>query len=99
MNMNTKEHSFSPRGPIIVFSALIFLTLATVLLSGLDVGNAGALLIAMSVAAVKAGLVLYFFMHLNHEPLIFKLFVALAFVTLATLFLLTFSDYAFRGIA
>jgi len=43
--------------------------------------------------------VLYFFMHLNHEPLIFKLFVALAFVTLATLFLLTFSDYAFRGIA
>jgi cytochrome c oxidase subunit 4 len=99
MNMNTKEQSFSPRGPVLVFSALIVLTLATVLLSGLDVGNTGALLIAMSVASVKAGLVLYFFMHLNHEPLIFKLFVALAFVTLATLFLLTFSDYAFRGIA
>ena len=97
--MNTKEQSFSPRGPVLVFSALIVLTLATVLLSGLDVGNTGALLIAMSVASVKAGLVLYFFMHLNHEPLIFKLFVALAFVTPATLFLLTFSDYAFRGIA
>ncbi|MBT3575829.1 MAG: cytochrome-c oxidase [Candidatus Marinimicrobia bacterium] len=97
--MNSNEQTFSPRGPIIVFSALIFLTIATVMLSGLDIGNIGALIIAMSVASVKAGLVLYFFMHLNHEPLIFKLFVALAFVTLATLFLLTFSDYAFRGIA
>jgi len=99
MNMNTTESSFSPRVPIIVFSALILLTISTVLLSGLDVGNTGALLMAMGVASVKAGLVLYFFMHLNHEPLIFKLFVVLAFVTLATLFLLTFSDYAFRGIA
>ena len=52
--MNTKEQSFSPRGPVLVFSALIVLTLATVLLSGLDVGNTGALLIAMSVASVKA---------------------------------------------
>ena len=70
-----------------------------VLLSGLDVGNTGALLIAMFVASVKAGLVLYFFMHLNHEPLIFKLFLGVAFFTLLAIFVLTFSDYSFRVIS
>jgi len=82
-----------------VFVALIILTIATVLLSGLDVGNTGALLIAMSVASIKAGLVLYFFMHLNHEPLIFKLFLGVAFFTLLAIFVLTFSDYSFRVIS
>jgi len=72
--MNNHEQTQSPRLPIIVFVALILLTISTVLLSGLEVGNTAALLIAMSVASIKAGLVLYFFMHLNHEPLIFKLF-------------------------
>ena len=81
-----------------VFAALIFLTVATVLLSGLDIGNTGALLIAMSVASTKAALVLYFFMHLNHEPLIFKLFLGVAFFTLLAIFVLTFSDYGFRVI-
>lgn len=98
-NSHSADHVFNPRGPIIVFFALIVLTVLTVLLSGIDVGNTTALIIAMGVASAKASLVLYYFMHLNHEPLIFKLFVALAFVTLATLFILTFSDYAFRGIA
>ncbi|NQV42396.1 MAG: cytochrome C oxidase subunit IV family protein [Candidatus Marinimicrobia bacterium] len=96
--MNTHEQSLSPRTPIMVFGALIFLTLATVLLSGLDVGNTGALIIAMSVASIKAALVLYFFMHLNHEPLIFKLFLGVAFFTLLAIFVLTFSDYSFRVI-
>jgi len=97
--MNTTEQSLSPRVPIMVFGALIILTIATVLLSGLDVGNTGALLIAMFVASVKAGLVLYFFMHLNHEPLIFKLFLGVAFFTLLAIFVLTFSDYSFRVIS
>lgn len=97
--MNTSEQALSPRLPIMVFVALIILTIATVLLSGLDVGNTGALLIAMSVASIKAGLVLYFFMHLNHEPLIFKLFLGVAFFTLLAIFVLTFSDYSFRVIS
>lgn len=99
--MNTPlstEQSTSPRIPTIVYTALIFLTIATVLLSGLDVSNAGAVIIAMAVASIKAGLVLYFFMHLNHEPLIFKLFLGVAFFTLLAIFVLTFSDYTFRVI-
>ncbi|NQV50870.1 MAG: cytochrome C oxidase subunit IV family protein [Candidatus Marinimicrobia bacterium] len=97
--MNTHEQTQSPRLPIIVFAALILLTISTVLLSGLDVGNTTSLLIAMAVASMKAGLVLYFFMHLNHEPLIFKLFLGVAFFTLLAIFVLTFSDYSFRVLA
>ncbi len=97
--MNTHEQTQSPRLPILVFGGLIILTILTVMLAGLDVSNTGALLIAMSVAFVKAALVLYYFMHLNHEPLIFKLFLGVAFFTLLAIFVLTFSDYSFRVIA
>ncbi len=97
--MNTHEQTQSFRLPILVFAGLIVLTVLTVLLSGLDVGNMGALLIAMSLASIKASLVLYYFMHLNHEPLIFKLFLGVAFLTLLVIFVLTFSDYSFRVIA
>lgn len=96
--MNPSEQTFSPRTPILVFVGLILLTIVTVLLAGLDVSNLGALLIAMSVASLKAALVLYYFMHLNHEPLIFKLFLGVAFFTLLAIFVLTFSDYSFRVI-
>jgi cytochrome c oxidase subunit 4 len=96
--MNTNDQTFSPRIPIMVFGALIFLTIATVMLSGINVGNTGAVVIAMAVASLKAALVLYFFMHLNHEPLIFKLFLGVAFFTLLAIFVLTFSDYSFRVI-
>lgn len=99
MNMNSTEQAFSPRTPILVFLGLIVLTIATVLLAGLDVSNTGALMIAMSVASLKAALVLYYFMHLNHEPLIFKLFLGVAFFTLLAIFVLTFSDYSFRVIS
>ena len=87
------------RSPVLVFIGLIILTVLTVLLAGLDVSNTSALLIAMSVASLKAALVLYFFMHLNHEPLIFKLFLGVAFFTLLAIFILTFSDYSFRVIS
>jgi cytochrome c oxidase subunit 4 len=97
--MNTHKEIFNYRTPVIVFSALILLTLLTVATSSLALGETGSIMLAMFIASVKGSLVLIFFMHLNHEPLIFKLFVALAFVTLATLFVLTFADYAFRGVS
>ena len=97
--MNTTDQTLSFKNPILVYVALIALTILTVLLSGLGLGNAGEVIIAMAVASIKAGLVLYFFMHLNHEPLIFKLFLGVAFFTLLAIFVLTFSDYTFRVIA
>ena len=84
--------------PLIIFALLITLTITTVLLSGLNVGDTGALLIALFLASLKGYLVLTYFMHLNHEPLIFKLFLGVAFFTLLAIFVLTFSDYSFREV-
>ena len=97
--MNAHEQTQNYRLPILVYVGLVLLTIVTVLLSGLDVSNTGGVIIALSVASIKAALVLYFFMHLNHEPLIFKLFLGVAFFTLLAIFVLTFSDYSFRVIA
>lgn len=97
--MSTHEQAFNYRTPLIVFALLIGLTILTVLSSTLGLGDASSIILAMLIASIKGSLVLVFFMHLNHEPLIFKLFVALAFVTLFTLFLLTYADYGFRGMS
>lgn len=97
--MTSQEHAFRPRLALGVFGALVVLTLLTVFLSGINDSEAVAVLIAMIVASMKASLVLVFFMHLNHEPLIFKIFLGIAFFTLLIIFVLTFSDYVFRGIA
>lgn len=91
--------SINVLNPAIVFIALVLLTIATVLLSGINVSDTTALIIALSVASIKAALVLTYFMHLNHEPLIFKLFLGVAFFTLLAIFVLTFSDYSFREIS
>jgi cytochrome c oxidase subunit 4 len=90
-------HEISNKTPILVFIELLFLTLLTVGLSGIDVSNTTALIIAFSIATIKATLVLMFFMHLHYEPPIFKYFLAVAFFTLLAIFVLLFSDYSFRS--
>ncbi|MCF7806981.1 MAG: cytochrome C oxidase subunit IV family protein [Candidatus Marinimicrobia bacterium] len=88
--------SINVLNPSIVFIVLVLLTITTVLLSGIDVSDSTAVIIALAVASIKAALVLTYFMHLNHEPLVFKVFLGVAFFTLLVIFLLTFSDYSFR---
>lgn len=97
--MDIQRHKISSRTPKIIFSVLIFLTVLTVLATNLVLGDTGALVLALFIASTKAALILTFFMHLNHEPLIFKLFLGIAFLTLLSIFVLTFSDYAFRGLS
>lgn len=97
--MKTIFQAVNAKTPLIVFALLILLTITTVLLSGLDVSDTAAIIIALLVASIKAFLILTFFMHLNHEPLIFKLFLGVAFFTLIVIFILTFSDYSLRGVS
>jgi cytochrome c oxidase subunit 4 len=55
-----------------------------------------ALLIAIAIATVKSGLVVFFFMHLKEESWIVKVMLLLALLALALIILLTFSDILFR---
>ena len=79
-----------------VFAALILLTGLTWGASYLPLGNAPPFvhaLIAMAIAAAKAGLVLLFFMHLWHSPRLTWLVAFGSLLWLAILMVLTWADY------
>lgn len=79
---------------VLIWISLMVFTGVTVAIAGLDLGR-WTVLIAMLIASVKTAMVLTIFMHLKYEDRFFRIFVAVALVTLAIFFILTFFDYAF----
>lgn len=65
------EHGMSHLTPIplllAVFGGLVVFTIATVLVTGVDLGGEGNFIIAMIIATIKASLVMTFFMHLRWD--------------------------------
>lgn len=80
---------------LIVWAALLVLTGVTVTVAGLHLG-AFSVFTAIAVAAVKATLVLLFFMRLKYEPLLFRAMLLAAVATIAVIMALTFADVAYR---
>ena len=78
-----------------VWVALVALTGVTVAAAGLDLGSL-AVPAALGVASVKAWLVLYYFMHLRHEPWPFTLMLLVTLATLTLIIGMTFTDIGFR---
>jgi cytochrome c oxidase subunit 4 len=91
----TAPHIVAPRTFIIVWIALLALTTVTVTVARMDLG-ALSTLTAIGIASVKAGLVLWFFMHLKYERPIFKVLLLVPVVTLAVIIGLTFVDVWYR---
>jgi len=88
------EHNHtSIKGYFMVFGALMVLTVLTVLLSLINFGELGNAVISLLIAAAKASLVIYFFMHVRESPKIIALIVVGSFAWLAILFLFTISDF------
>lgn len=82
---------------VLVWLGLVILTGVTLSVAGMELGG-WTVLIALSVAATKSGLVLTYFMHLKSERLmIFKVIIPLTIALFLVFILLTFSDLAFRG--
>jgi cytochrome c oxidase subunit IV len=80
----------------IVWLALVALTALTVTSAGLNLQSV-AIVVCLSIAAVKSLLVFLYFMHLRHEErLVVKLIIPIAIVTLAIFIGLTFSDVITR---
>ncbi|MEJ5286853.1 MAG: Cytochrome c oxidase polypeptide IV [Candidatus Kapaibacterium sp.] len=95
MEKEHKEH-FIPYGTyILVWLSLISLTVLTVTIAGIDFGRF-SLFIALLIAAVKSTFVINYFMHIKFDDLIFKVFLLVALVTLASIFILTSTDIFFR---
>lgn len=92
------HHVCSPQLLMRVLVSLLVLTVITVGISRVDFGGAN-LLIAMAVAAIKASLVLTFFMHLKWDTAINNITIISSFLFLALLFLFTLGDVHTRAMA
>src|SRR5918996_6117308 len=79
-----------------IFGALMVLTAVTVTAAFINLGVLN-FPVALSIAIIKATLVVLFFMHVKYSSQLTKLIVGGAFFFLIVLFGLTLSDYLSRG--
>ena len=92
---NIKKETEGYSTYIVIWAALLALTGITVYVAGLDVGSFG-ITINILIASMKAGLVVYIFMHLKDESPILKLMLLMAVLTLTVIIVLTFLDILYR---
>jgi cytochrome c oxidase subunit 4 len=90
-----RPHIVPARAFLIVWACLLALTALTITVAGLHLGNFSTLA-AIVIASVKAGLVLWFFMHLKYETRLFKMLLLVPIVTLAVIIGMTFIDIWYR---
>ena len=93
------HHFIAPLGVYLgTFGALIVLTVATVAVTYIDLGQLN-IVIALTIAVIKASLVVLFFMGLAFETDRFNRVVfGSALLFLSLFFILTFPDLLYRGL-
>ena len=91
-----KHHRASLIAYFAVFFALMLGTVLTVAASRVDLG-AWNTFVALTIAVIKATLVILWFMHVIHSPRMTWIVVISSFLWLGVLFVLMFSDYLTRG--
>jgi len=90
------HHVVSVKVYAAVFAALLALTLTTVAVSKLELGEFN-FIVAITIAVIKATLVILFFMDVRHATDLTKLFVGAGLFWLAILLVFLLSDYFSRG--
>jgi len=89
------EHTIALRVYFLVFVALLLLLALTVAVAYLDLGI-WSVVIAVTIATLKALLVILYFMHVRYSSRLIWLFATMGFAALGVLLLLTFGDYLTR---
>lgn len=89
------HHAVPVRTNLLVWATLMALTAITVGVTSFDFGFLNVV-VALTVATTKAGLVILWFMHLRYEGRVIRLMVFTAFVILAIAIGFTFFDVAYR---
>jgi cytochrome c oxidase subunit 4 len=96
MAMNDQSHHIiSYRKLTGIWLALLALTALTVGITRIDLGGY-KVLAALTIACLKAGLVIAVFMHMQYEGRLLRWLLFLALVTLAIYIGLTFFDVLYR---
>ncbi|NBO38132.1 cytochrome oxidase subunit IV [bacterium] len=80
-----------------VFGALLLLTILTVVVSVIGLPQPTAIIVAMVVAAIKATLVVLWFMHLKYDDRFYSLIFIISILFLALFFIFTSLDVFTRG--
>ena len=91
------EHIVSVRVYLAIFLALLVGTGLTVLAAFYDFPWRLNTIVALTIATIKATLVVLYFMHVRYSTRLIWVIVASALFWMAILFALTFSDYNTRG--
>ena|SRR5947207_3677023 len=90
------EHIVSVRVYFVIFLALLVGTLLTAWVAYFDFRGPLNAVIALTIASIKATLVVLYFMHLRYSSRLTWVVIVSALFWLAILFALTFSDYSTR---
>jgi cytochrome c oxidase subunit IV len=94
------EHIVSRKVYFVIFGALMVGTMLTVWVANIDLDNVmfhGAnTVIALTIAVIKATLVVLYFMHVRYSSRLIWVIVISGFFWIGIMFALTFSDYATR---
>ena len=91
------EHVSSPKLYVMVFLALMVLTVITVVVAYQDLGPLNDV-VALTIATAKALLVVLFFMHVKYSTRLTALTALGGIFFLAILIALTLNDYMSRGL-
>jgi cytochrome c oxidase subunit 4 len=92
---NAEHHIVSYAKLTAVWLVLLLLTALTVGITRFDLG-AYKVLGALTIACLKSGLVIMFFMHMKYEGLLLRWLLFVALVTLAIFIGFTFFDVLYR---
>ena len=91
------EHIVYPRVYIIIFLALLAGTGLTAYVAYFNFPGPLNAIVAMTIAVIKATLVILYFMHVRYSQRLIALIIAAALFWMAILFALTISDYSTRA--
>lgn len=96
MKNHSSEHHVVPiKTYLLIFGALMVGTALTVMVASFNFGKAN-ILVAMTIACIKATLVILFFMHAYYSSKLTKVVIGAGLFWFAILMLLTFADYSVR---
>jgi cytochrome c oxidase subunit IV len=95
MIMNEQHHIISYKKLVGIWLALLALTALTVAITRMELGGY-KVLGALTIACVKAGLVIAVFMHMKYEGRLLRWLLFLALITLAIFIGFTFLDVLYR---
>jgi cytochrome c oxidase subunit IV len=90
-----KDHIVPVRTYVVIFVALIILTWVTTAIAFIDLGPFNVY-VALTIAVIKATLVVLFFMHVKYSERVTKIYVAAGFFWLIIMIGMVLIDYISR---